>query len=355
MDFMTAREAASFWGVSQRRVAIFCNENRIDGARLMGNMWLIPRDAPKPNDARSTSFQLKIPAAVKPFLKWAGGKTQILENIRMKYPTGLGKTVVKYAEPFVGGGAVLFDILSNYDLEQIYISDINRELILTYNSIRYNIDELISFLKDFEDEYLLSDENERKEIYYMNRSKFNVLKSNNSDSPELAALFIFLNRTCFNGLYRVNSKGEFNVPQGSYKNPSICDEENLRAVSDKLKNVQIVCGDYKKSEKFIDDKTFAYFDPPYRPLNLSSSFTSYTQDGFDDKNQIELARFIDDISERSAFVVASNSDPKNANEMDDFFDKLYSRHKIFRIGASRAINSNGNSRGKINELLITSY
>jgi len=355
MDFITAREAASLWGISQRRVAIFCSENRIDGARLMGNMWLIPQDAPKPNDARSTWFQIKFPATVKPFLKWAGGKTQILENIRMKYPAGLGKTVVKYAEPFVGGGAVLFDILSNYDMEQIYISDINRELILTYNSIRYNIDDLISLLKDFEDEYLLSDEDGRKNIYYINRSKFNDLKFNNSESPELAALFIFLNRTCFNGLYRVNSRGEFNVPQGSYKNPSICDEENLRAVSAKLENVQIVCGDYKKSVQFIDEKTFAYFDPPYRPLNVSSSFTSYTQDGFDDKNQIELARFIDGISERGAFVVASNSDPKNTNKTDEFFDELYSKHKIFRIGASRAINSIGNSRGKINELLITSY
>ena len=173
--------------------------------------------------------------------------------------------------------------------------------------------------------------------------------------PELAALFIFLNRTCFNGLYRVNSKGEFNVPQGSYKNPCICDEDNLRAVSEKLQNVQIICGDYKESVKFIDKNTFAYFDPPYRPLTVSSSFTSYTQDGFSDRDQIELARFIDELSKRGVFIVASNSDPKNTNETDDFFDKLYAQHKIFRISASRAINSIGNGRGKINELLIASY
>lgn len=355
MALMTAREAAIIWGISQRRVAIFCSEGRIEGAQLMGNMWLIPQDAQKPNDARSARFQPKTPATVKPFLKWAGGKAQILENIRMKYPAGLGKTVTKYAEPFVGGGAVLFDILSNYDMEQIYISDVNRELILTYKTIRDNIDALISHLNDLETTYLPADEYARKEMYYRNRVRFNALKLGNSNSPELAALFVFLNRTCFNGLYRVNSKGEFNVPQGSYKNPCICDEDNLSAVAKKLQNVHIVCGDYKESVEFIDKNTFAYFDPPYRPLTVSSSFTSYTQDGFSDKEQIELARFIDKLSECGAFVVASNSDPKNANEADDFFDELYSRHKIFRISASRAINSVGNGRGKINELLIASY
>jgi len=294
-------------------------------------------------------------ANVKPFLKWAGGKAQILDNIRMKYPTDLGKTVKKYAEPFVGGGAVLFDILSNYDMQHIYIGDVNRELILTYQTVRDNIGVLISYLSAFEDTYLAASENERKEIYYKNRVRFNTLKLSNSEPTEFAALFIFLNRTCFNGLYRVNSKGGFNVPQGSYKNPCICDENNLRAVSEKLQNVQIICGDYKESAKFIDKNTFAYFDPPYRPLSATSSFTSYTQDGFGDKEQIELAMFIDKLSDAGAFIVASNSDPKNANEKDDFFDELYSRHKIFRISASRAINSVGNGRGKINELLIASY
>ncbi|MCL2099147.1 MAG: DNA adenine methylase [Oscillospiraceae bacterium] len=297
----------------------------------------------------------KTSATVKTFLKWAGGKTQILENIRIKYPVGLGITVKKYAEPFVGGGAVLFDILSNFNLEEIYISDINRELILTYKIIRDNINGLISFLKIFEDTYLFANEDKRKKIYYDNRKKFNALKISNSESPELAAIFIFLNRTCFNGLYRVNSKGEFNVPQGSYKNPCICDEKNLKNVSESLKGVEIVCGDYKKSKTFIDENTFVYFDPPYRPLNDSSSFTAYTQNGFGDKEQIELAKFIDSLSELGAYVVASNSDPKNTDEKDNFFDELYYRHKIFRISASRAINSVGGGRGKINELLITSY
>ena len=316
---------------------------------------MIPQDTQKPNDVRTTQGQAITPATVKPFLKWAGGKTQILEYIRIRYPAGLGTTITKYAEPFVGGGAVLFDILSNFNLEQIYISDINRELIVTYITIRDNIDRLISCLEVLEDVYSAADDDKRKVIYYANRKRFNTLKISKSQSPELAALFIFLNRTCFNGLYRVNSKGEFNVPQGRYTNPCICDEENLESVSKKLKDLTIVCGDYKESKNFIDKNTFAYFDPPYRPLTASSSFTAYTQDGFGDKQQIELAGFIDNLNQLGAHVIASNSDPKNANEDDNFFDDLYSRHKIFRISASRAINSVGNGRGKINELLITSH
>jgi len=355
MDFISAKEAAEIWGISPRRVAILCSDERIKGANLIGNMWLIPRNASKPEDARSMRYQPKTPATVKPFLKWAGGKAQILNNIKMKYPKGLGKSIVKYAEPFVGGGAVLFDVLSNYEVSDIYISDINRELIITYKTICNKIDVLTSHLKYLEKEYLSVTGDERKELYYHYRTRFNSLKVMQDESPEIAALFIALNRTCFNGLYRVNSKGEYNVPQGSYKNPRICDEENLVAISQKLQKVRIICGDYRESEDFIDNNTFAYFDPPYRPLSESSSFTSYTQNGFDDHEQVELARFIDIMSERGAYVVASNSDPKNTDEKDSFFDELYNRHKIFRINASRAINSAGSRRGMVSELLISSY
>lgn len=355
MEYMTAREAADLWGISQRRVAILCDEGRIEGAALKGNLWLIPSNATKPIDARGARFQPKTPAAVKPFIKWAGGKAQILENIRLKYPLGLGETITKYAEPFIGGGAVLFDILSNYSLDEVHISDINRELIHTYITIRDNVEQLISYLKTLEDAYLPLSEEERKSVYYTARNRYNILIKKSDTSPELAALFIFLNRTCFNGLYRVNSKGEFNVPKGIYKNPCICDADNLRSVSAHLQNVQIICGDYKMSESFIDNKTFAYFDPPYRPLTESAAFTAYTQGGFGDKEQIELAHFIDEISAQGAYVVASNSDPKNIDEKDTFFDNLYSRHKVFRISASRAINSIGSRRGRVSELLITSY
>lgn len=288
----------------------------------------------------------------KPFVKWAGGKSQILGEIRHKYPAGLGTSITKYAEPFVGGGAVLFDILTHYSLSEVYISDINRELIHTYITIRDNTEELIGKLYNFENEYCPANSDNRKTIYYSNRERFNILKSEQSDSVELAALFIFLNKTCFNGLYRVNSKGGYNVPQGGYKMPTICDDVNIWAVSEKLQGVNIVCGDYKMSRDFIDKNTFVYFDPPYRPLTATASFTAYTDCGFGDEQQVELAKFVDEMSEYGAWVVASNSDPKNSDVNDEFMDKLYSRHKIMRVSANRAINSVGSGRGRVCELLI---
>lgn len=291
----------------------------------------------------------------KPFVKWAGGKTQILPEIRKQYPFEFGNKITKYAEPFVGGGAVLFDVLNRYSLDSVYISDINRELILTYISIRDNCERLVKFLRKLENEYLGANIETRKEIFYSKRVRFNELKIKHSKSIEIAALFIFLNHTCFNGLYRVNSKGLFNVPQGNYKNPLICDEENLRNVSRKLKNVEIVCGSYRLSSKFIDKKTLVYFDPPYRPLSATSSFVSYTEENFDDNAQIELAKYIEEVSRKGALIIASNSDPKNTNRDDNFFDCIYSKLKINRIFASRAINSLGENRGKISELLISNY
>ena len=287
-----------------------------------------------------------------PFIKWAGGKSQILTEIRKRYPSELGKSILKYAEPFVGGGAVLFDVLAQYTLSAVYISDINRELIHTYKCVRDRADELISALRGLEKEYLQANENERSIFYYRNRTRFNTLKAKLSTSTELAVLFIFLNRTCFNGLYRVNGHGVFNVPQGSYKKPKICDETNIYAVSNALREVEIICGDYCNAREFIDEYTFAYFDPPYRPLSATASFTAYANNGFDDRQQTELARFIDEMSERGAWVVASNSDPTNTDDGDDFLDRLYSRHEITRITATRAINSVGNRRGQIRELLI---
>ena len=299
-----------------------------------------------------TRFETPADIPVKPFLKWAGGKSQILEHIRRKYPKGLGITITKYAEPFIGGGAVLFDVLSQFKMEEVYISDINRELIQTYITLRDNVTELISYLINIESKYLSASSDVRKEIYYTVRDRFNVLKSADNASIEIAALFIFLNRTCFNGLYRVNSHGAFNVPQGRYKNPAICDEQNLFAVSEKLHGVTIACVDYRQSRNFIDGNTFVYFDPPYRPLTATSNFTSYAENGFGDKEQIELAAYINEISKCGASIVTSNSDPKNTDENDNFFDHLYAQQEITRIYASRALNSVGSSRGKVSELLI---
>ncbi|WP_339064853.1 DNA adenine methylase [Fusobacterium animalis] len=292
----------------------------------------------------------------KPFIKWVGGKGQLLSEINKLYPVELGKNIKKYAEIFVGGGAVLFDILSKYKLDEVYISDKNLELINTYKSIRDNVDILIKSLKEMEEQYIPLDTENRKDYYYKKREEYNSLKINSEvNNIEKAVLFIFLNKTCFNGLYRVNKKGEFNVPMGAYKKPKICDEENLKNVSLTLRNVKIVYADYRKSEKFIDDKTFVYIDPPYRPLNITSSFTSYTENDFNDKEQIELAEYINVLNKKGAKIVISNSDPKNNDIDDNFFDELYDNYNINRVKATRMLNSNASLRGAINELLITNY
>ncbi len=292
----------------------------------------------------------------KPFIKWVGGKGQLLPEINKLYPVELGKNINKYAEIFIGGGAVLFDILSKYKLDEVYISDKNLELINTYKSIRDNVDILIKSLKGMEEQYIPLDNENRKDYYYKKREEYNSLKINSEvNTIEKAVLFIFLNKTCFNGLYRVNKKGEFNVPMGAYKKPKICDEENLKNVSLTLRNVKIVYADYRKSEKFIDGKTFVYIDPPYRPLNITSSFTSYTENDFNDKEQIELAEYINVLNKKGAKIVISNSDPKNNDIDDNFFDKLYKNYNINRVKATRMLNSNASLRGAINELLITNY
>lgn len=356
MEYMSAREAADKWGISQRRVAVLCSEQRIAMATMVGNMWIIPTTAQKPVDARSTRYNKSEDATVKPFLKWAGGKGQLLKEIEQYYPFADGK-ITKYAEPFVGGGAVLFDILSKYDLKEVYISDINAELINTYDVVRDNVDILIKSLYKLQNDFIPLDTNNRKAYYLKIREQFNELKVNGDESINIkkAALMIFLNKTCFNGLYRVNRKGLFNVPMGAYKNPLIYDEKNLRAVSKKLQNVKIICGDYRKSADFIDENAFVYFDPPYRPLTQTASFTSYTENQFDDEEQIELAKFVDSMHKKGAKIVISNSDPKNSNTEDDFFDKIYSAHKIKRIEATRMINSKAEARGKIKELLISNF
>ena len=355
MDYMSAREAANKWGISQRRVAVLCSEQRINDAVMVGNMWIIPTNAEKPIDGRALRYAEDENKVVKPFLKWAGGKGQLLSEIEKYYP--FDQNITKYAEPFVGGGAVLFDILSKIDLEEVYISDINAELINAYCIIKNHVDDLIEQLFALQKEYVPASIEERKKIYSVERDRFNYLKINGNEfaNIEKAALMIFLNKTCFNGLYRVNKKGMFNVPMGSYKNPLICDEKNLRAISGKLKNVKIVCGDYKESESFIDEHTFVYFDPPYRPITETASFTAYTEAEFSDKEQMELAEYVSFLNTKGAKIVVSNSDPKNADVNDDFFDIIYPKQKITRVEANRMINCNSEARGKVKELLISNY
>ena len=291
----------------------------------------------------------------KPFLKWAGGKGQLLNEIAQYYPFAQNN-ITKYAEPFVGGGAVLFDIVNKYHLDEIYISDINTELINTYCVIRDNVDELIDTLHIIEKKFLYLSQDSRKNFFLQKRKLFNEIKiGDNFQSIEKSALMIFLNKTCFNGLFRVNKKGLFNVPFGDYKSPVICDEENLRIVSQKLQNITIKCQDYKTCLEFIDSNTFVYLDPPYRPLNSTSSFTAYTDILFDDAEQQNLAKLVNTLHQKGAKILLSNSDPKNINAKDNFFDKMYSAYSIKRVEAARMINSNRNLRGKIKELLISNF
>lgn len=353
LAYMTAGEAAEKWNISHRRVITLCQENRVPNAAILGNMWIIPKDATKPVDGRTIRYDKKNPT--KPFLKWAGGKGQLLPTIRKFYPAGLGTTITKYIEPMVGAGAVLFDILNTYEMDEVYICDTNIQLMNVYSVVRDNVDGLIELLLKLESGHLSKNDEERKEYYYQQREKYNaeIQKSDSANSLLRAALFIYLNKTCFNGLYRVNRKGAFNVPMGSYKNPTVCDIDNLRKASELLQEVTILTGDYTCIADNLDERTFIYFDPPYRPLTKTAEFTSYNADDFNDEHQTKLAEFIKSINKSK--VMASNSDPRNVDETDNFFDDLYSGLNINRVSANRAINSNGKNRGKINELLITNY
>ncbi len=359
LEYMTVKTAAKQWSMSQKRVLELCAGDRIEGLARVENLWLIPKDAPKPavKKASRRGKSAVQEDAARPFVKWAGGKGQLLDCLRERYPAGLGTGITKYCEPFVGGGAVLFDVLSRFPVREVYISDVNVELINAYNAVKGSVEPLTALLEDMQAAYLALDGEGRKEYYYEKRNQFNALKTagDGGQNLEKAALFLFLNRTCFNGLYRVNRKGCFNVPIGSYKNPAICDRQNLLRISRILERVRIACGDYRASLDFLDASTFVYLDPPYRPLSTSSSFTAYTEDGFDDQSQRELADFFRQADQRGAKLILSNSDPKNTDENDNFFDDLYAQYRIHRIYAVRAINSNTASRGRIRELLITNF
>ena len=288
--------------------------------------------------------------SAKPFLKWAGGKTQLISEIEKNLPYS---TIDTYVEPFVGSGAVLFWILSEFsDLEKAVVNDINEDLINTYKTIQSTPKELISVLEILQGEYhsLENSDDKKKEYYYHKRELFNHRKQNQT---EHSALFIFLNRTCFNGLYRVNRKNEFNVPMGSYKKPTICDKSNILAVNEALQKVELLCGDFEQTVNYTSANTLFYFDPPYKPLSETSSFNSYAKDQFDDNEQIRLKKFCDKLNSLGHNWILSNSDVKGKNPHDNFFDDLYADFTIKRVDAKRSINANPEKRGLLKELLIT--
>lgn len=293
---------------------------------------------------------------VKPFVKWAGGKNSLIPQLTKYYPLELKDgTIERYIEPFVGGGAVLIDILQRYKVKEAYAFDINRDLINCYNVIKSNVEELIKQLEKREKEFISLDNEERQKYFYDIREKYNSYKLENEINIKRASEFIFLNKTCFNGLYRVNKEGKFNVPCGKYKNPTICDSNNLRNLSKLIENVVFEYGDYRKSEQYVNNNTFVYFDPPYRPISATSGFTSYTKEEFNDESQIELAKYYDKLSLKNAKLMLSNSNPKNINEDDTFFENIYKGFYINEVFAKRMINSNAKERGQISELLITNY
>ena len=283
----------------------------------------------------------------KPFLKWAGGKTQLLDEIDKRLPKDEIRAayIDTYVEPFVGGGAVFFHIA--YECPQIkrhFLFDINQDLVNCFNEIKTNVEALIDDLRSLEAAFLRK-RSGRKDFYYEIRGQFNTDRS--------PAKLIFLNKTCYNGLYRVNRKDEFNVPFGDYKNPTICDEANLRNASEVLQKAEIICGDFTDSQQYINNHSFVYFDPPYRPISSTASFTSYSKDSFSEQDQIRLAEFCRRIDGEGARLLLSNSDPKNEEPEDHFFEEHYKSFTIIATKAARAINCKASRRGRINELIIT--
>lgn len=310
-----------------------------------------------------TEPQTKNGKIAKPFLKWAGGKGQLIDALAAFFPPEL-KTgeITKYAEPFIGGGAVFFYVAQTYPaIQECFISDVNQELVLAYTAIQRDVESLIRILRTLEKEYHALDRDKQKDYFYAQRDAFNAnlealdFNAFGADWVERTATIIFLNRTCFNGLFRVNAKGKFNVPFGDYKNPTLCDADNLRTVSAVLQNARIEHGDFRVSEPFCDAHTFVYFDPPYRPLSVTASFTSYSKYQFDDDAQRRLAAYFNDLSTKKCKLMLSNSDPRNANPNDQFFHELYQGHVIQTVDATRIINSDSTKRGKISELVIMNY
>ena len=298
----------------------------------------------------------------KPFLKWAGGKKQLLEEFDKRFPPELENgEITRYIEPFVGAGAVFFHVMSKFDFEESHICDANEELVVAYSAIKNDVSKLIDMLNSIQELY--SDQlDQEKEIYYYEiRDELNKARDLfNYDKYSMkwikrAAQLIFLNRTCYNGLFRVNSKGYFNVPIGRYKKPRIVDAENLENVSVALQNTCIHKGDFETCESLADESSFIYLDPPYRPLSRTSAFTSYSKNSFDDGEQRRLAEFYRNIDSKGAKLMLSNSDPKNENPEDKFFDELYAGFNVERVLARRSINSKAHKRGPVREIIVTNY
>lgn len=286
----------------------------------------------------------------KPFVKWVGGKTQLIDQLEALLPADFDQWEnVTYIEPFVGGGAMLFHMLQNHpNIKSAVINDINSDLTTCYSAVKEQPAKLVEALKYIQAEYYaLKTEEARKEFFLQMRSEFNT---KSLDPIHNTTLFFFLNRTCFNGLYRVNKSGLFNVPFGKYETPTICDPVTIYADSELLQRVEIMTGDYQQTLTRAKENTLFYFDPPYRPLSNTSSFNDYAKEAFNDIAQKRLKAFCDQVSDAGYKFMLSNSDCK-----DMFFDALYLQYEIERVWASRSVNANPEKRGKLTEILVHNY
>lgn len=294
----------------------------------------------------------RIPA--KPFVKWVGGKTNLLKILDSQLPTDFeSQEKVTYIEPFVGGGAMLFHMLENHlNIGRVVINDINKDLIRCYQLIKDEPQTLIELLEPFEQKYYELDDEKREQFYYRVREKYN--KDNLSENQR-AAYMMFLNITCFRGMYRENSSGGYNVPFGHYTKPKICNTDVIMADHEALKKVTIICGNYKNVLSHLGKGyNFVYLDPPYRPLMGSSNFNQYSKSGFSDKEQVELKLFCDKLTSRGCKVMLSNSDSVN-EDGTPYFEKLYENYHSEIVFASRFINAYVKKRKKQSEVLIMNY
>lgn len=328
MGNITVKEAAEKWDISVRRVQTLCNEGKVDGAVLFSGVWAIPASAEKPADHRiKTGKYIKKEEKIGPILKWAGGKTQLLTEIKSRMPNIFNK----YIEPFIGGGAVFFDLEKKGSI----IADANPELINLYVQIAEEPLELISLLKKYK--------NEEGFFYEMRAKDWMELSPS-----EAAARMIYLNRTCFNGLYRLNKKGMFNTPYGRYKNPTICNEQRILLASELLKDTTIVCGDYLDVlNRYASEGDFVFLDPPYVPISEYADFKRYTKEQFYEKDQINLANEVDRLVKIGCKVMLTNSNHPLVHE-------LYGKYHIDLIETKRNINRNGSKR-KGEDVIVTTY
>ncbi len=291
----------------------------------------------------------------KPFIKWVGGKGQLLSQLQKLLPDSFGLwRDVTYIEPFVGGGAMLFHMLQKYpNIKRAIINDINPDLAQCYRVVRDKPRGLIASLREIQDLYYAIDTEEGKKEFFL--KKRDLYNSKQLSDIENATLFIFLNRTCFNGLYRVNKSGLFNVPFGRYTNPLICDEETIMADSEILQKVEILNSDFEKTIDVAETRTLFYFDPPYRPLSNTSNFNNYAKEVFNDDEQIRLKMFCDRVHGDGYYFMLSNSDGYAQNCNDTFFDDLYRDYNINRVWASRNVNADASKLGKLTEIVVRNF